>query len=219
VPAATFQQLLTTVAGAEKGPDARNEGYLYVQWLDAQGKKQVKGFSAPQMDPCPKILDAVHAAAHRYGLPRSATPPDLAAVPKLIAQLDNENYQVRDSATRQLEDMGSLIHGLLEDALARNNVAPEAAHRLNAILSASPILMNWDPKTNIAIRIEETGATLVARLNGKVLWSKSLGSHTVTQVFIFDDERVEVMPMGWEFNIRTGEPTTYKGHPTSKPKV
>jgi hypothetical protein len=206
VPVATLQQLLALAAGAEEGGAARNEGYGYVQWLDAQGKKQVKGFTDPQQGPSRIIFSAVNAAVCRYAAPRPSTPADPAVVAKLITQLDDESYDRRESASQQLEEMGSLIHGLLEDALARKDLSPEMTSRLQAILGFTSIFRTWDPRTRIAIRIEDSGATLAARKDGKLLWSVNLGSQAVTEVTIGVDY-VFIRPMNWNIDLHTGKPT------------
>jgi hypothetical protein len=64
---------------------------------------------------------------------RPVAPPDARRVAKLLAELDDDHFEVRERASRELEKLGRLVAPTLREALA-GRPSPEARRRLTALL-------------------------------------------------------------------------------------
>jgi WD40 repeat protein len=78
------------------------------------------------------------AAAPEQSIPflRKRLPPAQAdpRVPRLLAELDNDEFKVRERATQTLQDLGEGVRPALEKAL-RAGASPEARRRLESLLN------------------------------------------------------------------------------------
>jgi RNA polymerase sigma factor (sigma-70 family) len=69
---------------------------------------------------------------------RAAVRPDVARIRKLIAELDDDRFAVREAAVKGLRELAELAHPLMARTLA-SGPTPEARRRLKPLLTAGPI--------------------------------------------------------------------------------
>src|SRR5206468_2206152 len=62
--------------------------------------------------------------------------PDLAAIRKLVARLDDEDFDTREAAEEKLKEVGYPAKRLLEEAAASDNASPEQRRRVRRLLPA-----------------------------------------------------------------------------------
>jgi WD40 repeat protein len=112
---------------------ALNDDTLRRNWDALQGDDARAAFQA----------QALLAASPKHAVPffkdrlPPARPVDTKRVEALIADLDNEQFTVREKAGAELAKMGEQIHPLLKRA-KENNPSPEASRRIGAIMNAPP---------------------------------------------------------------------------------
>jgi hypothetical protein len=66
------------------------------------------------------------------------TPESLAEGKKLLADLDHEKFQMRDKASRMLNERFEVYKDLIQEKLKASTLSPEASSRLHKILAAHP---------------------------------------------------------------------------------
>lgn len=113
----------------------------------------------------PASATEIIAALVESGLPalqeirRQPEPPptdDDRTIQKLIAQLNDESYQTRESASAALKELGAAASPAMHEALTHKSLAEETRARIESILSASKN-KSWEPPAQRrARRVVET---------------------------------------------------------------
>ena len=80
------------------------------------------------------ILGAKEAVPFLHEQLRPAIPPDAQRMARLLTDLDNDEFAVREKASQELEQIGELAQPALQKALA-GQPSPEVQRRVEAILS------------------------------------------------------------------------------------
>jgi len=100
-------------------------------------------------DDAPKAYRAIAdlVAAHGQTTPflaqhLAALAAEEQSIDKLIAQLDNDRFEARERATRELANLGKLAEAALREALA-GNLSVEARRRVELLLKDPAKLNRW----------------------------------------------------------------------------
>jgi hypothetical protein len=97
-------------------------------WVVLAGGDAVKAYRA-----IGRLSDSPQSAVRFLGRQLQLAPPDAKVIARLIAELDDDRYQVRERATRQLAHLGSTAEAALKWALA-GKPSVEARRRLEGLL-------------------------------------------------------------------------------------
>jgi hypothetical protein len=119
---------VSRITGRPQTLAERSPADLEADWKDLAGHP-AKGYAA-----LGRLLSSPEQAVSFLGKHlQVAEAPDPARVERLIRDLDDEQFEVRDRATKELEALGDLTAPALKKALA-GKPPPEAKRRLGALL-------------------------------------------------------------------------------------
>ena len=169
------------------------------------------GVRAPLPRPATEAMDRL--IARLSGLRKSQSEPTTApavppAVSKLIGQLGDEDYKVRQAATEKLIKMGpKLVMPVLEDKAKEKNLDPEVASRIEHILE------RFDPKEGVTLKDRPSGITVSIVKGGNMLKATSKDGKTLWEVKLtgkatsirIDQGQVHVQPLRWIVDLKTGK--------------
>jgi hypothetical protein len=110
----------------QRPPDAKELDTLWSDLADEDAAKAYRAICRLALNPSP----AVSLLRTRL---RRAPPLDEKEVSRLVGLLDNETFDEREKAQRELEQLGEPIRAHLTTALSRSP-GPEARRRLEAVL-------------------------------------------------------------------------------------
>jgi hypothetical protein len=111
-------------------PDEARTAALWADLADADTAKAYRALGAWLAAP-----EAAVAAFRRLKPP--TMPVDAERVGRLVADLDSDQYAVREGASKELRELGSAAGGLLRRALAKSP-SVEATRRIEAVLAGCP---------------------------------------------------------------------------------
>jgi WD40 repeat protein len=142
------------------------EGSAKVQWQDLDNSDRLRVYAAfCRLRASPDDALTLLKANLK---PTQAAPPERLA--DLIKKLDDDSFQVRDQATRELKALGLAAEKALLQA-AGNKPSPEASRRIDRLLSEVDTGADWR-RTQTALRLLEELPTTGAR---KLLQSLAKG--------------------------------------------
>lgn len=105
--------------------------------------------------------------------------PTVEEVAKLVKDLGDESYAVREAASKALKAMGEPAKPLLQKMLEKEGLDLEVVTRIKAIIAPKPKRTGktvTDPKTGLTFSIEDGGNTIVAgNQRGRVWMSRRAG--------------------------------------------
>jgi WD40 repeat protein len=140
-------------AGPTTKVDDARVAALWSDLADADAAKAYRAVSA--------WLDAPDAAVAAFRrLQRPDKPVDAGRVNRLIADLDSDQFAIRDRASKELQALGPAAGRHLRQALAKSPSA-EAARRIEAILASCP---DEDLRGPRAVEVLEAAGTPAAKV-------------------------------------------------------
>lgn len=134
-------------------------------------------------------------------------PVDDKAVAELIRQLGDDDWKVREAATKKLIEMGQAVNPLLKSKAGEKDLDPEVATRIRVVLAKTgglPQTAVTDPATGVTVSLENDGTTLAATRAGLMLWKCQFGGEAGTSLKI-EDGKVVVLPSGTVVDFATGK--------------
>ncbi|MGD0899575.1 MAG: hypothetical protein ABR915_17230 [Thermoguttaceae bacterium] len=146
-------------------------------------------------------------------VPKSAEPPpkpDEETITQLIRQLNHDNFEVREKATKDLMAMGEAAHPLLKEMLQCPDTAIETRSRIRIILGEKPIPLVQegqavtDPASGVTVSITGEGKELTATKGGKTIWQVRF-QQPVAQTLKLENGLLVVSPDNSAYDLATGK--------------
>jgi RNA polymerase sigma factor (sigma-70 family) len=119
---------VSKITGRQRAVAERTQKELEADWKDLGGDAATAYVALGRLVSSPKS-----AVPFLEKSLEASVPVDLKLVERLIADLDDEDFKVREQATKELGAMGDRVAPALRKALA-NDPSPEASQRLRGLL-------------------------------------------------------------------------------------
>jgi dipeptidyl aminopeptidase/acylaminoacyl peptidase len=137
------------LAAAKDNAGQLTDSKLASYWQELQAEDGVKSYNAMQR----LMADPARSVPYLGSQLQPAAKTDAAQLTRLIADLDSNQFAVRQKAAEELEKLGELAEPVLEKALASNS-SPEAKRRAGPLLEKLRAPITAGPKLQTLRTIE-----------------------------------------------------------------
>ncbi len=146
--------LIGPLAWDKAPPGPLNDASLAACWEDLRSDDAANAYVAIRR----LIADAARAVPYLAQRLRPALPPDEQRVARLVAELDSNEFAVRDGAAKELERTGDLVLPALRKGLA-GKPSLEMQRRIEQLVAELETITNERLRTIRAIEVLEYAAT------------------------------------------------------------
>ena len=138
---------------------------------------------------CAAVMAMGVAAAEKEKTKEDEKAPTAEHVAKLVKNLGDESFEVREAASKALKKLGASAKPMLREALKKKDLDPEASARIKAIIEPEAKLSGktvTDPKTGLTVSIEENGGAVVASSQRGRIWMTKMPGWVAEKLSIKD---------------------------------
>ena len=136
--------------------------------------------------------------------------PDEETITQLIRQLNHDNFEVREKATKDLMAMGEAVYPQLKALLQLGDLDRETDSRVKIVLGEKPVPLGQagqsvtDPASGVTVSITGEGKELTATKGGKTIWQVRF-QQPVAQTLKMENGLLIVSPDNSAYDLATGK--------------